>query len=48
VGVEHSIPMRDTNYCLDEYLEFAQPDPSDFLVEDLEEDIDFEDLIPQS
>ena len=48
VGVEHSITMRDTNYCLEEYLEFAQPDPSDFLVEDLEEDIDFEDLIPQS
>ena len=48
VGVEHSIPMRDANYCLEEYLEFVQPDPSDFLVEDLEEDIDFEDLIPQS
>ena len=46
VGVEHSIPMRDNNYCLEEYLENAQPDPSDFLVEDMEEDIDFNDLLP--
>ena len=46
VGVEHSIPMRDNNFCLEEYLESAQPDPSDFLVEDMEEDIDFNDLLP--
>ena len=46
VGVEHSVPMRDSNLCLEEYLEYAQPDPSDFLVEDLEEDIDFTDLLP--
>ena len=48
VGIAHSIPMRDGNYCLEEYLEIAQADPSDFLVEDLEEDIDFEDLLPLS
>ncbi len=47
VGTEHSVAMRDANFCLEEYLENTQPDPLDFLVEDLEEDIDFEDLIPQ-
>ena len=48
VGKEHAVPMRDANLCLEEYLESARPDPSDFLVEDMEEDIDFEDLLPAS
>ena len=46
VGKEHSIPMRNANYCLEEYLEHAQQDPLAFLVEDAEEDIDFEELLP--
>ena len=46
VGKEHSIPMRNVNYCLEEYLEHAQQDPLAFLVEDAEEDIDFEELLP--
>ena len=47
VGTEHSIPIRDYNYCLEEYLAGIE-DPSAFLVEDAEEDLDFEDLIPKT
>ena len=47
VGIEHSIPMRDNNYCLEEYLAGVD-DPEAFLVEDAEEDLDFEDLIPKT
>ncbi len=46
VGAEHSVPIRDANYCLEEYLENTEPDPSGFLVEELEEDLDFSDLLP--
>ena len=38
--------MRDRNLCLEEYLESLRIHPIDFLVEDMEEDIDFEDLLP--
>ena len=46
VGVEHAVAMRDANYCLEEYLEHTEPDPFDFLVEDMEEDLDFNELLP--
>ena len=48
VGTEHSVPMRDRNLCLEEYLESLRIHPIDFLVEDMEEDIDFEDLLPSA
>ena len=38
--------MRDGNLCLEEYLDGVQEDPTGFLVEDTEEDIDFADLFP--
>ena len=46
VGREHSVPMRDGNLCLEEYLAGVQEDPVGFLVEDTEEDIDFAELFP--
>lgn len=46
VGVEHAVAMRDGNLCLEEYLDGVQEDPTGFLVEDTEEDIDFADLFP--
>ena len=46
VGTEHSVPMRDGNLCLEEYLAGVQEDPVRFLVEDAEEDIDFAELFP--
>ena len=48
VGTEHSMAMLNANFCLEEYLENMEEDPIDFLVVDLEEDIDFEDLIPKT
>ena len=37
VGTEHSLPMRDGNLCLEEYLDGVE-DPSGFLVvEDLDD-----------
>ena len=49
VGKEHALAMKKANYCLEEYLESlqAKPQPAGFLVDDDEEDIDFEDLIPE-
>ncbi len=41
VGTEHSIPMRDGNLCLEEYLAGLPDDPAVFLVV---EDTDFPDL----
>ena len=48
VGKEHAIAMKNANLCLEEYLENRETksEPSGFLVEDDEEDIDFEDLVP--
>lgn len=46
VGKEHAQAMRDANFCLEEYLENLEDTPGLFLVEDAEEDLDFEDLIP--
>lgn len=46
VGIEHSQAIRDANFCLEEYLENLEETPGAFLVEDAEEDLDFEDLIP--
>ena len=49
VGKEHALAMKKANYCLEEYLESlqAKPQPAGFLVDDDEEDINFEDLIPE-
>ena len=46
MGKEHSQAIRDANFCLEEYLENLEETPGAFLVEDAEEDLDFEDLIP--
>ena len=49
VGREHALAMKKANYCLEEYLESlaAKPEPAGFVAEDDEEDINFEDLIPE-
>lgn len=49
VGKEHALAMKKANYCLEEYLESlaAKPEPAGFVAEDDEEDINFEDLIPE-
>ena len=49
VGKEHALAMKKANDCLEEYLESlqAKPQPAGFLVDDDEEDINFEDLIPE-
>ena len=38
VGTEHSLAMRDANFCLEEYIENTAEDPGAFLVEDVPED----------
>ena len=47
VGKEHSLIMLENNFCLEEYLEgrTEEEDLTGFLVEDTEEDLDFEDLL---
>ena len=49
VGKEHALAMKKANDCLEEYLESlaAKPQPAGFLVDGDEEDINFEDLIPE-
>lgn len=38
VGVEHSVPMRDNNFCLEEYLESVEAEPGFLLVEEIPAD----------
>jgi len=49
VGKEHSLPMKNANLCLEEYLDSlqAKPEGTGFQTEDDEEDIDFEELISE-
>ena len=49
VGKEHALAMKKANYCLEEYLESLaiKPEAAGFVAEDDEEDINFEDLIPE-
>ena len=46
VGTEHSLAMYDANFCLEEYLDNMEEDLSVFLVEDLDEELIFEERAP--
>ena len=46
VGKEHSMAIYDAGFCLEEYLANLEEHPAAFLVEDADEELVFQDLVP--